>query len=170
MRNFLYNKSDIIVALSIIVVAGLIIWSRVDAIMAYPSGVDTELLPNNQTGQQEDDTQTPSDNEGAGTDNGDSSDQNTGAQGTSGTDTAVENGTGNGDTPSTATEPVQFTITLGQTTSVIAENLFNAGLVSSEEAFLSEVTAQGAEKRMRAGTFTIPAKATVQEIVRILAG
>lgn len=166
MRNFLYNKSDLIVALFIIVIAGLIIWSRVDAIMAYPSGVDTELLLNNQTNQQGDDAQTLPDGEASGTDAG--SDQNAGEQNESETDSG--DGAGSENTAGTTTAPVQFTITLGQTTAVIAENLFNAGLVSSQEVFLDEVTAQGAEKRLRAGTFTIPAQATVQEIVRILAG
>ncbi len=37
IRNFIYNTSDILVALIILAVAVLLIWSRIDVIMGYPS-------------------------------------------------------------------------------------------------------------------------------------
>jgi hypothetical protein len=37
MRNLLHNASDLIIALLIIAVAGIIIWWRVDAIIEYPA-------------------------------------------------------------------------------------------------------------------------------------
>ena len=36
IRNFIYNTSDILVALIILAVAVLLIWSRIDVIMGYP--------------------------------------------------------------------------------------------------------------------------------------
>ncbi len=36
IKNFIYNTSDILVALIILAVAVLLIWSRIDVIMGYP--------------------------------------------------------------------------------------------------------------------------------------
>ena len=50
----------------------------------------------------------------------------------------------------------------------IADILTNAGVVPSAQEFLNEVAKQGVEKRLKAGTFTIPAGASIEEIVKIL--
>lgn len=36
LKDFFYNKNDIIIVLIILIIAGLIIYTRIDAIMAYP--------------------------------------------------------------------------------------------------------------------------------------
>ena len=40
IRNLIYNTSDILVALIILAVAVLLIWSRIDVIMSYPAEDD----------------------------------------------------------------------------------------------------------------------------------
>ncbi len=53
IKNFIYNVSDIIVALVIIAVITLIIAWRVDAIMNYPQEQAAQISQNIQTDEQE---------------------------------------------------------------------------------------------------------------------
>ncbi len=39
LKDLLYNKNDVVIVLAILVVAGLIIWNRIDVIMDYPSNL-----------------------------------------------------------------------------------------------------------------------------------
>lgn len=53
LKDFFYNKNDIIVVLIIVLVAGFIIYTRIDAIMAYP-----EKLAEKTAQQQKEDAET----------------------------------------------------------------------------------------------------------------
>lgn len=39
LKDLLYNKNDVVIVLAILVVAALIIWSRINVIMDYPSSL-----------------------------------------------------------------------------------------------------------------------------------
>jgi hypothetical protein len=183
MKNFLYNKSDLFVALVIIVVAVLLIYTRVDAIMGGAAGQElkgTETLP------------VPIEPAGSDADadsaDADSTGDAAAAPPEGSADTPDPNaptdaqGDGTGDVPDDATEPpeeegtdepadtepVLFTVEVGANTSTIAKNLAAAGLVKSSDAFLKEVTKQKAETKMKAGTFKIKPGSSVSKIVKTL--
>lgn len=75
--------------------------------------------------------------------------------------------------PKPAAEPeqpavVKLEIPEGSVSQEIAAKLKEAKLIADEKAFLDQVTAKGAEAGLKAGTFEIPAKATIDEIIAIL--
>ena len=43
LKDFFYNKNDIIIVLIILVVAGLLIYNRIGAIMGYPAQLAEEI-------------------------------------------------------------------------------------------------------------------------------
>src|SRR5665648_565543 len=45
LRDFIYDKSDIVIALLIISIAGLIVLSRIDAILSYPETFAANTKP-----------------------------------------------------------------------------------------------------------------------------
>jgi hypothetical protein len=174
MRNFLYNKSDILIAIIIIVVAAIIIWTRVDAIMGSDKGGgDT---PNVSSGEQleEPDTpptdaaiagdQTPADGQTAEGEAVTSSEAIEGEPPAGGEEVSGE------EAPPADTEPVEFTVEIGSAASTVAKGLESAGLVETADAFLSELTAQNAETKLKAGTFKIAPGTSVSEIVKKLTG
>jgi hypothetical protein len=163
MKNFLYNKSDILVAVAIIIVALLIIWSRVDAIMDTDNYKPSTTPP------------TTSETNGA---NGDAS-----------TDTPVDPPVDPGTTaepmpeptpeptteaPSTETEPpastqsTTFVISAGSSSGKVAEDLKSQGFIPSTQEFLDMLATKHAETKVKAGNFSIPDGATVEQIVGIL--
>ena len=130
MRNFIYNKSDILVALAIILVALVIIFFRVNALMDF-SGRGTAEVPVSTAGV-----------------------------------TTEEENTGEGE--ETGPVPTSFKVESGATSDSIAEDLVSAGFISSADEFLAEVSAQGAETKLKTGTFVIPVGSNVSDIVKIL--
>jgi len=63
---------------------------------------------------------------------------------------------------------VTFTVEPGSSSQEIAANLKAAGLIEAEEDFLGAVAEMGVETALQAGTFVIPADASVLEIVETL--
>lgn len=57
---------------------------------------------------------------------------------------------------------------MGVTGTKIAQLLFDKQLVESPEAFVTAVSKINAETKLMAGTFTIPAGSTVEDIADIL--
>jgi len=160
MRNFLYNKSDILIAIVIIAVAAVIIWTRVDAIMGTPDekSKDTPTVTSETTptppavtdgsngGEAPEVLPTPDEEEdGTTTDSGVTDDPVTGDE-----------------------EPVEFTVDVGSAASTVANDLEAAGLVESADAFINELEKQNAVTKLKAGTFKIPVGASVSEIVKKL--
>jgi hypothetical protein len=160
MRNFLYNKSDILIAIIIIAAAAIIIWTRVDAIMGSDetdsdvSGVASgEELPVPDTETSEGALiETPS---GGGVTEGDVP-----------PDGEVVDPDGEGVVE--GGEPIEFTVEVGSAASTVAKDLESSGLVESADAFLSELTAQNAETKLKAGTFEITPGTGVSDIVKKL--
>ncbi|MCL1896797.1 MAG: hypothetical protein FWG03_09650 [Clostridiales bacterium] len=75
-----------------------------------------------------------------------------------------------GQTPGPSGPSVQITVEAGDAASTIADKLLAAGAISDKQAFLSEVAAQGADSKLKIGTFTIPKGSTVSEVIAILVG
>jgi cytoskeletal protein RodZ len=169
MRNFLYNKSDILVAAAIIIAALLIIWSRVDAIMdtdnyksTPPSAAESGKTSENVSGTDADtDVDTDAD-----------ADANpvTPSEPTTPTEPTTETETNQG---GETTEPNTgqsgtFIISAGSASSKIAEDLKAQGFISTTKEFIDMLTKKNVETKVKAGEFTIPAGATVEQIVNIL--
>ncbi|MDR1068507.1 MAG: endolytic transglycosylase MltG [Clostridiales Family XIII bacterium] len=160
MRNFLYNKSDVLVAAVIVIVAIIIIWSRIDAIMKSDNPSATKQPAKTTTEQAgtdaaaDDDTvQPPAGDAGAGS---------------QGTTAADQTSTGEGMAPLADGTEVTLTVQSGMSSDQIAVALKDAGLIASSDEFNTAVTAKGAEKKLRAGSFKIPAGSSVDAIIDIL--
>jgi hypothetical protein len=161
MRNFLYNKSDILIAIIIIAAAAIIIWTRVDAIM----GSDEESSDPAQNVAAEDlpapDTETSEGAVDASAEGGETPlpDGETVNPDGSATD---------GEAPVEGGEPIEFTVEVGSAASTVADDLESSGLIEASDAFLSELTAQNAETKLKAGTFEIVPGTSVSDIVKTL--
>lgn len=177
IKDFIYDKNDLLVALAIVALAALIIVFRVDTIMAYPSSKGeskppvSEVKPpiNEDTsmgGSIEDDDQDQDlDQEG---------DDQEGEAGQGGEQEGQENddqSQGEETPPDNKVEGeglVSIYIESGSTGSDIARLLVNAGLVETREDFYNAVREAGADTKLKAGNFKIPAKASPSEIVQII--
>ncbi len=190
LKNFIYDKNDIVIALIIVVLAGFIITGRIEAIMTFPDKMAAEAAAQNA------EENAPG---GSVPDDNDSGDVNgTGGQGTEGTeaegtDTAAgDTGTATGPlypatesgsvypadpgTETTVTPPatpgetttVKIVIPSGTTGDGIGQILVTNGLISKKTDFTNAVTAVGADTKLKAGTFRIPSGSTPAEIVSII--
>ena len=166
IRDIIYDYNDIFVALLIIVIAGAMLLWRVNAIMEYP-----EYLAANQTQTNNTKVEDP-DLSGLDltTDSAVSIDYNTNpddANSTPETPAAIDNPTGGQTTPA-PTGDVKFEVPKGSSASKIADLLRQAGLIDDQQEFLKVLTEKKADTKLKAGTFTIPAGSTVEEIINIL--
>lgn len=153
LRDLLYNISDILVTLIIIIAALLLISWRVSAIMHYGSSdapaSDTEIIA-------EAELSADADSAGAS--------ENTDASDTSDSDGNGDNSDSDAAAPAADTS---FTISSSQTADSIGQALADAGLISDKQAFIDAVNSADAATRLKAGTFTIPAGSTPEQIVVI---
>jgi len=190
MRDFFYSKGDIFLAILIILVAAFVIYLRVGVIMDYSASGKSggSLLPMPPSVSDVIDSVTgagTAGDAGAGTDGTDqntapaATDQGAGqtADATAPDQGAAQDGQAaqpaQTDTPPAAPPApasVQVVVAAGDAASTIADKLLAAGAISEKQAFLSEVTAQGAESKLKMGTFTIPAGASNADIIKILVG
>ena len=140
IRDIIYNISDILVTLLIIIAALLLISWRVSAIMHYGSPDDTA------SGAQVEETDTSAD-----------------------ADSSAGDGSGDAnDNIPAPTGDVSFTVSANQSAEAIGQALADAGLVADKQTFINAVNAAGAATRLKAGSFTIPAGSTPEQIVAIL--
>jgi len=156
LRDFFYNKSDLLVALAIILVAAIVILSRVNAIMNYPDTRETEA----KTAQSAQSDDVSAVDETEVTDELVATDESIAQDNAAGADEQ----TAQQEPPAT----VEFIISAGESAGKIAENLHAQGLIEDESGFLAELVAQGADTKLKIGTFTIPSGASVSEIIQIL--
>lgn len=162
MRNILYNKSDILIAVIIIVFAAIIIWSRVDAIMNTPgdNSAAGATTPGAVAANDVLEPDTPNQSAENGT-----------------TPPAVESDTNVGESvapppqeeqATTSTKAVKVTVANGSVWEIVAEDLEAKGLIESYDAFMSEMRAQGKEQKLKAGTFKIKPGTSLSAIVKKL--
>ncbi len=158
LKDFIYDKSDILVALLILALAGTVIFYRIDTILAYPetfSAEATSIAPVQEPVQYEYPTMSAVGGDGA-----------SGTAVTSGTSVA----TGAATTGSAAETPelISIYINYGESLRVISEKFVAAGLFESTDAFFSAVDAANAGTTIKAGNFIIPADATPEEVIEII--
>lgn len=138
LRDFIYDKSDILVALIIISVAGVIIFSRIDAILAYPETYAKEGAPVVQSEE-------PVQYEYPGATSGD----------------AIEPGEGE-------PEMFAVYINYGESLQVIAGKFVDVGLFETTEDFFTAVDAANAGTQIKTGNFIIPSDSTPEEVMAII--
>ena len=164
IKDFIYDFNDILVALLILAVAfGVITW-RVADIMAYP-----EYLAKQEStfvAQKNEETELDLSDVDLTPDDTVVENINTDIEDVTVSETTEE--TEAAQTPAAATGETKITIPSGTPASKIADILYDAGLVTSTSDFLSTLTAQKADTKLKAGTFTIPAGSTMEEIIAIL--
>lgn len=151
IKNFIYNISDILVALLIIAAAVVIIGWRVNAIMDYPDTIAA------QTETASEQAAADSSSEAGSTDEQTADASKTSGDADSQTASAGKN-----------SEPVTVTVAQNHTVSDIAQTLVSAGIISDPQVFIDAVNAAEAATQLKYGTFTIPAKATMEQIVQIM--
>ena len=158
MRDFFYNKGDVLIAILIILVAAFVIYMRVGVVLDYSASGEREgkLLPMPSFFSGLIGRESPDD-----TEKGQTSGQTVVPPDQSETPPVQ---------PPSAPAAAQITVVAGDAASTIADKLFDAGAISDKQAFLSEVIAEGADSKLKTGTFTIPAGATYKEIIKILVG
>ena len=179
MRDFFYNKGDVFIAVLIILIAAFVIYLRVGVIMDYSAsgGKGESLLP-----------MPPAIGEWGGRPSAVGADEGSGQNdtGDNATDPSTLSETNGqaGQTPAEQEQPpassvqvgqppassVQITVSAGDAASTIADKLLAAGAITDKQAFISEVLSQGADSKLKIGTFTIPTGSTVSEIITILVG
>ena len=149
IKDFIYDKSDIVVALVIIAIASAVIVSRIDAIVSYPASFSADAAePPVTSGQVE--YEYP-------------------------TDSAIKNpedgsGENTGDAPATEEEIEMFAIYInyGEPLQVIADKFTTVGLFETSEDFFDAVEAANAGTQIKTGNFIIPSNAKPEEIMEII--
>ncbi|WP_027399597.1 MltG/YceG/YrrL family protein [Anaerovorax odorimutans] len=155
-RNIIYDKNDILIALVIICIAGLIIFNRINVIMSYPSSLTIEKAGNESKHTTSDNK---SDNKAATT-----------------TDESIDNSKGNEKTSSESDNTkksddiVKYSVYIepGSTDSKIADTLLSVNLIKDKQEFYDAIAAAGADSKLKAGTFIIPSNSTPADIVAII--
>ena len=138
-QRFFYNKNDIIIVLIILIAAGLIIYTRINAIMDYPETFAQQNAKAQQTTQ--------------------AADKESKAAASS---EAVSQS-------SSASDTVSISILSSDSTIAVAQKLYQAGLVDSDTEFQSYISNKGKENSLKSGTFQIPKNATDEQILNIIA-
>ena len=168
IKDFLYDKNDVLVALMILGLAAFVILTRVDAIMAYPEKMALASVPeNNQTLPSQERPNLSENNEVPSYENGYSNGYENG-NGYNGEDPYAEP---NGDANANGTEETgAFTLYIasGQSMSVVGRNLVSLGLFESEQQFSAALVEHNAAHRVRAGNFIIPRGSSQDDVIRII--
>ena len=139
IKDFFYNKNDIIIVLIILVVAGMIIYTRINAIMDYPETFAEKNAKAQQTTQ---------------------------ASETKESTTASSESTSQ---DSSSSDTVSISILESDSSISVATKLYQAGLVDSDTEFQSYISNMGKEDSLKSGTFKIPKNATDEQILSIIA-
>ncbi|MDR2458082.1 MAG: endolytic transglycosylase MltG [Clostridiales Family XIII bacterium] len=158
-RDSLYNKSDILVVLVIIFVAGLLIFSRASVLLTTsevvkPQKDNDEILELKESVREGKSAVT--------------------------TDTAVAPAvskpavavtpTATSSTPAAKPKVVTKTFTIVETdaSETIAENLKSAGLIKSAEEFLTYINSEGLEKELKTGIYKIKTGLSNKDVADII--
>lgn len=165
LRNFIYDKSDLLVAIGIILIAAVIIFFSVNSIMD-PIGNSNEALATEEVADL-DDVATNGAISGAGI---------SGAAVTTGTATTPQgaNGTTGAATatntaiPNSNGQAVSIIIKTGDTSEQIADKLVASKVIKSRDGFLKKLKKSGKETKLKAGRYQIPQNATYAQIIKIL--
>lgn len=177
IKDFIYDKNDLLVALVIVVLAAFLIVSRVDVIMAYPSTIELEM--DNAAGDRiaqenpKNDLTKPSGGADGDSDEADghNSDEAPDAQSPENANTSEKTEKqpkDNQEESNTGEGAVSVYIDYGSTAGQIAQLLLDSGVIDSKENFYDVLSSTGADTRLQAGTFSIPANSSIEEVIRII--
>ena len=187
IKDIVYDINDVIIVMVILACAVLLIINRIEIIMAYPHGDDSSILlaeeekTKTNSGRDQPDTTDSdyiSDNANdASSDDNDDADSEQG-EGSSDSDSygPHENGEQQGSNmqpaPPTAEQeyPYPIYVAFGETAAQIAQKLLDAGIINDKNDFYDAIIAAGAERKLLAGSFTIPRNSSPDDVVRILTG
>jgi hypothetical protein len=178
LKDIIYDYNDIFLAVIIIAIAAGIIFWRVADIMAYPdtasgkgsggktgsvdfSDVDLNQQPVDDMNTDPDDVTTS----GSGIASGGAGSQ--GGESSTGSGSGTGSGTGSG-SGSVSAKETKITIPSGSGSSKIAQIVYDAGLCSSAKEFADRCVELKKDTKLQAGTFTIPAGSSIDDIINIL--
>lgn len=139
LKDLLYDKSDIIVALVIIAIASLVVFSRIDAILSYPETFAADAPATTATAITAEEPQT--------------------------TEGATE---GDVEVTDETVEMLAVYINYGESLQTIADKFVLVELVSTSAEFLSAIEDAGAATEIKSGNFIIPSDATMEEVIEII--
>lgn len=163
LKDIIYDKNDIVIALFIVVIAGLLIYNRIGVIMDYPSVLAAEAEA--QISAEE----TPIDDPSIENEGGPATETETGEETVNNEEEPVISDPVAGQTTEQPTvDQVSVYIEYGATGSQIAQILIDTGLITSKEQFYDAVAAAGADTKLQAGSFKIPSDATPAKIISII--
>jgi hypothetical protein len=166
IKDFLYDKNDVLVALIIVGLAIFVIFTRFEAIMAYPEQMMATQPPRDVTSSniahqtppaQADPEYNPYEN---GYDNGDEYGY--------GNNYGYENGNADPSGNREVTGAFSLYIVPNQPMSIIARDLVSLGFFENEQDFINTLELHDATRSVRAGNFIIPRNSTREEIIRII--
>ena len=155
IKDFFYNKNDIIIVLLIVALAAFIIYTRVDAIMKYPEKMADKAETQSEQQQEtktDDAAKAPADKDSSGAD--------------APADAADSDGKAADDADKAS--DISIKITAKDTSVTVSEKLADAGLVSSATEFEGYIANMGKEDSLKTGTFTIPTGSSNEEILDII--
>ena len=154
LKDFIYDKNDIIIAAAILVAAALLIWWRLNVILDYPQQLISDSTDTSVTEI---------------TDSGDATD----ASSVDTTDTGDGTTDGNSDATTTElwadgalTKDVEVTVD-GETASAAIQCLVDAGLFTDYAEYQSACDSLGLDdEKVSAGTFTFAQGSTKEQVAR----
>ncbi len=168
IKDIIYDKNDLFIALIIIIIASAIMFNRIDAIMTYPSASMVKTTVNKgsenppkpaATTKGEDENITDEPFTETSTTPGNTS------SGALSTDPPVQNTTSSG-----VQGVVNYSIYIepGSSAAAIADLVLSVKLVQSRDEFLQAVNNSGLSGKLKSGTFIIPSDASLEKVIQIL--
>jgi hypothetical protein len=173
LKDIIYDKNDLFIALIILVVAGLVIYSRIGIIMDYPEVLAAQAESNSSTKVEQADQSTNTDNENTESeetknDTKDDKDNNDIDSNKKVSNTEKKDSNKTEKSSESKKSKVSIQIEPGTTGSQIAQILIDSGLIESKKEFYNAIKIAGAETRLTAGNFNIPSNATPDQIIQII--
>lgn len=169
-KDFVYNVSDVLVTILIILIAALLISWRVSAIVHYPDKLHSEQ--DNYSAAQDDEDKDDQDNgkkDDKDSDKDTNDDKNSGKDSDDNSDDKDPDSSDKDDDKTDATsKSYSITVMDNESAGEIAKNLVEIGIISDTKEFLDAVKIAGAEKKLRSGTFDFPPGCTADQIVEIM--
>ena len=185
MRDFFYNKGDVLIAILIILAAVFVIYMRVGVIMDYSATGKggSSVLPSLSsifTGDTEEPAENPANEPIDANDTsadippvvepvdsaGDAADEQPADEPAVYQEEPVQE-------PPPEPEPppsgeMQITVNAGDSGGAIADKLIAAGAITDKQGWIDDLIAAGADTKVKQGTFKIPAGSTHADIIAIL--
>lgn len=158
-KDMFYNKNDIFLALVILLVAGFVIFDRVEAIMDYPQALAMEQEQNAASPEE---SGTPAE-ETATTPEAKPVDVPTQEEAPNQTQQPQQPA----QPPIQQVSKIQIDIPSGTTEATVGKMLVEKGFISDKSSFIQALETAGKTGKVQAGKFTIPSDATMDQIIDI---